>query len=83
MRTTLIENIKLFLLEKYKTGPLLVFSLGRIKIIGKQPSYNDGFVFTAAINKGIITAIQKSTADLCTVVSADFNETYEFSFAGL
>lgn len=79
MNTTLIENIKSLFLEKHKTQPLLIFSPGRINIIGEHTDYNDGFVFPAAINKGIITAIQKSNVDFCTVVATDFNETYEFS----
>lgn len=78
MNTTLINHIKSSFWEIFKTEPILVFSPGRINIIGEHTDYNDGFVFPAAINKGIVTAIQKSTADFCTAVSADFNETFEF-----
>ncbi|PKP29069.1 MAG: galactokinase [Bacteroidetes bacterium HGW-Bacteroidetes-18] len=80
MNTTLVNHIKSSFLENFnKLEPLLVFSPGRINIIGEHTDYNDGFVFPAAINKGIITAIQTSTADFCTVVAADFNEIFEFS----
>lgn len=79
MNTTLIKHIKSSFLKIFNMDPILIFSPGRINIIGEHTDYNDGFVFPAAINKGIITAIQKSTAEFCTVVAVDFNETFEFS----
>ncbi|WP_372768441.1 galactokinase [Lutibacter sp.] len=77
--TTLINQIKSSFLKIFNKEPILIFSPGRINIIGEHTDYNDGFVFPAAINKGIITAIQKSISEFCTVVAADFNETFEFS----
>lgn len=61
----------------------MIFSPGRINIIGEHTDYNDGFVFPAAINKGIVTAIQKSKAEFCTAVSADLNEEYTFSLENI
>ena len=83
MNTTLIKHIKSSFLKIFNMEPILIFSPGRINIIGEHTDYNDGFVFPAAINKGIITAIQKSNADFCTVVASDFNETYEFSLKAI
>jgi galactokinase len=79
MNTDLIQVIKTIFIEKYKTEPLLIFSPGRINIIGEHTDYNEGFVFPAAIDKGIYAAIQKSTSYLCSVFAYNKNETYEFS----
>ncbi len=79
MNTDLIKEIKTIFIEKYKMEPLLIFSPGRINIIGEHTDYNEGFVFPAAIDKGIYTAIQKSTSDLCSVFANNKDEIYEFS----
>ena len=42
------------------TKPLMVFSPGRLNIIGEHTDYNEGFVFPAAIDKGIYAAFGKS-----------------------
>lgn len=62
----------------HQEQPLLIFSPGRINLIGEHTDYNDGFVLPAAINKGICTAIQKSTNKLCNVEAFDINETHQF-----
>lgn len=79
MNTTLISKIKSDFINKYNNEPLLVFSPGRINIIGEHTDYNDGFVFPAAVNKGIIAAINKSDTKVSTVTAADFNDTIQFS----
>jgi galactokinase len=83
MNTDLIKEIRTIFIEKYKTEPLLIFSPGRINIIGEHTDYNEGFVFPAAINKGIVAAIQKSTSNFCTVYAFNKNETYEFSLRNI
>ena len=60
MSATLIKDVKETFIKEFKTEPLLIFSPGRINIIGEHTDYNDGFVFPAAVNKGIAAAIQKS-----------------------
>lgn len=79
MNTTLIKHIKQEFLNKFNHEPLMVFSPGRINIIGEHTDYNDGFVFPAAVNKGIIAAINKATGKTSSVSAADFNDTIEFS----
>ena len=54
MNTTLVNNIKQDFLDKFNQEPLMIFSPGRINIIGEHTDYNDGFVFPAAVNKGIL-----------------------------
>ena len=79
MNTTLINNIKQDFLKKFNQAPLMIFSPGRINIIGEHTDYNDGFVFPAAVNKGIVSAINKSQNNTSSVCAADFDDTIEFS----
>jgi len=78
MNKELIEHIKSNFKVEFKTNPLLVFSPGRINLIGEHTDYNDGFVFPAAIDKGIVAAIQKSDSKYCTVFAVDKNEKLKF-----
>lgn len=79
MNTDLANNIKKKFKDTHNTNPLMVFSPGRINIIGEHTDYNDGFVFPAAVNKGIIAALGKSNSNKTTVHASDFNDTIKFS----
>jgi len=79
MSTTLINNVKNTFIRTFKTDPLLIFSPGRINIIGEHTDYNKGFVFPAAINKGIVAAIQKSELDFSTAYALDLDGKVEFN----
>ena len=79
MNTELAETIKNAFTDKYAEAPLLIFSPGRINIIGEHTDYNDGFVFPAAVDKGIIAALGKSSSGKSVVTAADFNDTISFS----
>jgi len=83
MNHKLTKNIRSSFIERFKVEPIIIKSPGRINLIGEHTDYNEGFVLPAAINKGIITAIQKSTSNICTIISIDFNETYEFSLQNI
>ena len=65
--------------EKFNQEPILVFSPGRINLIGEHTDYNNGFVFPAAIDKGIYSAIEKSKTNYCTAIALDVNEQIEFT----
>ena len=78
MNINLIKQIKSRFINNFKTNPVLIFSPGRINLIGEHTDYNDGFVFPAAIDKGIITAIQKSNSDFCSVIANDINQSHQF-----
>ena len=78
MSAPLITDVKETFIKEFKTEPLLVFSPGRINIIGEHTDYNDGFVFPAAVDKGIAAAIQKSDSGSCTAIALDLNSTVEF-----
>ena len=80
MNTTLVNQIKQEFLDKFNEEPLMVFSPGRINIIGEHTDYNDGFVFPAAVNKGIIAAINKTqNQHIVCLLHSDFNDTISFS----
>ncbi|MFG6688019.1 galactokinase, partial [Mariniflexile sp. HNIBRBA6329] len=79
MNTTLINTIKNSFIKKFQAEPLMIFSPGRINIIGEHTDYNDGFVFPAAADKGIVAGIQKSDANTSMAFAVDKGETIEFS----
>ena len=78
MNHLLIKEVEESFLNKFKTNPLLVFSPGRINIIGEHTDYNSGFVFPAAVDKGVFAAIQKSSTGKCTAVALDLESTIDF-----
>ena len=64
--------------KKYGHKPLKIFSPGRLNIIGEHTDYNDGFVFPAAIDKGIYATFGLSDTSLCEVHALDMEERFEF-----
>ncbi len=78
MNKKLVEQIKSNFKVEFKTNPILVFAPGRINLIGEHTDYNNGFVFPAAIDKGIVTAIQKSNTDTSSIIALDIKEQYQF-----
>ena len=79
MNKKIVKKVKRSFKEQFKTKPLIVFSPGRINLIGEHTDYNDGFAFPAAINKGIAVAISKSDAKTSNVCALNKNETYNFN----
>ncbi len=78
MNTDLVKKVKITFEKIFNTTPLLVFSPGRINIIGEHTDYNGGFVFPAAVDKGIAAAIQKSDTGSCKAIALDLDSTIEF-----
>ena len=83
MNKVMINDIKTSFKSKFNKEPLMIFSPGRINIIGEHTDYNDGFVFPAAIDKGIAAAIQKSDANISTAYAVDMNDGIEFSLENI
>ena len=83
MNNILKEKIASAFLNTYNNTPLIIFSPGRINLIGEHTDYNDGYVFPAAIDKGIITAIAKSTTNYCSVYAYDKDEEYQFDLESI
>lgn len=78
MTQLLINEVKSEFVRKFRTASILVFSPGRINIIGEHTDYNGGFVFPAAVDKGIVAAIQKSNTGFCTAIALDLESTVVF-----
>lgn len=74
MNKKLIQQVHHSFKDQFNTEPMLIFSPGRINLIGEHTDYNNGFVFPAAIDKGIVMAIGKSDANYTRAVSLDMNE---------
>ena len=83
MNTQLIQEVKKKFLQTFKSEPLLIFSPGRINLIGEHTDYNGGFVFPAAVNKGIALAIQKSNTNKSTAYAIDKACKIEFELDNL
>jgi len=79
MNTKLKGRIVKEFKENFKEEPILIFSPGRINVIGEHTDYNDGFVFPAAVDKGIYAAISKSLENSSIAIASDLKERFEFS----
>ena len=63
---------------KFGAKPAKVaYAPGRIEVLGNHTDYNEGFVFSAAIDKGTFFAVSPAADDKVTLVALDMNETYE------
>ncbi len=78
MSKTLIKAVKTHFKKQFKAEPLVVFSPGRINLIGEHTDYNDGWAFPAAINKGIAVALNKSDSGKSEVYALNKKEVYQF-----
>ena len=79
MNTKLVTDVKEIFIKTFQQDPILIFSPGRINIIGEHTDYNEGFVFPAAVNKGIVAAIQKSDSGCSTVYAMDMTSKIDFN----
>ena len=79
MNKKLIRKVRSSFETQFKSKPLVIFSPGRINLIGEHTDYNDGFTFPAAINKGIALAICKSDINVSKVYALNKDEFYEFN----
>jgi galactokinase len=83
MNKKLIKKVKNCFLDQFKVQPLIVFSPGRINLIGEHTDYNDGFAFPAAINKGIALAIGKNNSNTSNAYAFNKEERYDFKIESL
>ncbi|MEO9511843.1 MAG: galactokinase [Flavobacteriaceae bacterium] len=79
MNEELYYRVKRNFNAQFEGKSLMVKSAGRINLIGEHVDYNEGFVFPAAIDKGIIVAIGKNKEPYSKAIALDFEESYEFS----
>ena len=66
----------------YGVKPAAVaYAPGRIEVLGNHTDYNEGFVFSAAIDKGTFFAVAPSADTTCTLTAGDFMETVSFDIS--
>jgi galactokinase len=74
-----IEIVKKGFALHFNEQPTSLYTApGRINIIGEHTDYNGGFVFPAAIDKGMFAAIKPNGTNCVRAVALDLNETAEF-----
>jgi len=83
MDTKLVQKVSESFAKNFSSTPIMIYSPGRINIIGEHTDYNAGFVFPAAIDKGIVAAIQKTEGNVSTAIAIDMDETYQFDTTNL
>jgi len=71
------------LIQKYRTHfgrdpEVVAYAPGRIEVLGNHTDYNEGFVFSAAINFGTFFAASKSTTKQCRLVAGDLMKEVTF-----
>ena len=54
----------------------VAYAPGRIEVLGNHTDYNEGYVFSAAIDKGTFFAASPAADDSVTLVALDMGETY-------
>lgn len=78
MNTQLTQNTKTFFEKTFGNTPQkIVWSPGRINIIGEHIDYNDGYVLPAAIDKVICFAFEKTNSPTSKIVAIDLDESVE------
>ena len=64
----------------YGVKPAIVaYAPGRIEVLGNHTDYNEGYVFSAAIDKGTFFAVVPTTDKSCSLTAGDFMETANFT----
>ena len=75
-----MKKIELHIVEtfhqKFHGTPHIIYSPGRVNLIGEHTDYNNGFVLPAAIDKAIILAINRNNLNTIRLCSIDFNDEY-------
>ena len=54
----------------------VAYAPGRIEVLGNHTDYNEGYVFSAAIDKGTFFAVSAAEDDTVTLVALDMGETF-------
>ena len=68
--------------KMYGAKPEIVaYAPGRIEVLGNHTDYNEGYVFSAAIDKGTFFAVSKAEGTACELTAGDFMETARFDIS--
>jgi galactokinase len=82
------EGVYNELIKKYRARfgrdpEVVAYAPGRIEVLGNHTDYNEGFVFSAAINMGTFFAASKSASTACRLVAADVSREVAFDVSGI
>ena len=70
--------------KMYGERPQVVaYAPGRIEVLGNHTDYNEGYVFSAAIDKGTFFAVSASADTSCELTAGDFMETAKFDLSSV
>jgi len=77
------ENIYNELMRKYQAHfgfepEVVAYAPGRIEVLGNHTDYNEGYVFSAAINFGTFFAARKAQGPACRLVAGDLMKEVSF-----
>ena len=61
-----------------KEPEVVAYAPGRIEVLGNHTDYNEGFVFSAAINYGTFFAASKAPGSTCRLVAGDLRREVQF-----
>lgn len=75
------SKVKEVYLSKFESQPKIIYSPGRVNLIGEHTDYNDGFVLPAAIDKVIVVAIAKNDLNMIRVYASDLDEYEEIDLS--
>lgn len=81
MNLTIAEKVKTAFHDKYGGEPTVIYSPGRINLIGEHIDYNDGFVMPAAIDKGIFFAVAPNESTRFNFYSVDYEQSISVELA--
>lgn len=74
MNNHLIETLQSIYQQYFNESAAVVFSPGRINLLGEHIDYNDGFVLPAAIHLGIYAIFAPNDAPSIKIYAKDFDE---------
>ncbi len=82
------ESVYNELMKKYRAHygrdpEVIAYAPGRIEVLGNHTDYNEGFVFSAAINYGTFFAASKSASKACRLVAGDLMKEVAFDVTGI
>jgi len=77
------ELLKKFRAHFGREPEVIAYAPGRIEVLGNHTDYNEGFVFSAAINTGTFFAATQRDDAACRLVAGDLMKEVAFDCAGI
>jgi galactokinase len=83
LNQSLISELKNIFKNEFDTESAVVFSPGRINLLGEHIDYNDGFVLPAAIQLGIYACFAPTGNSTIEIIAKDFNNRLQIDVADI